>query len=445
MLETCRIAEAPVGVDAAALRDRVYLEALAGREHDRSPFRSPTITELMFGILVPMLGCLLIEPFPLACELADHRELGGHPVGVAGEDGTVQAVSAQAEAYGVCNGQPVREAIGRCPTMAVLEARPARYRAIWEEILAALDLVAFTIDPVRPGEAHIAVAELLTCYRSLEAAMAAVLACAPRQLEPRMGVAPTRFTALLAARQAAPGSARVITERGLSAFLAPQPVQALPVSEEMHRRLRVLKLQTLGELRALPRSALAAQFGPEGILAWDLARGEDRAPLRRQPRPLRLVERLSLETPLVSRQAILVAWEQTLGRLVRQQGFGGLAARQAELRASTEREGQWSRTVTFKEALVELRRMWPALRVVLDEAQFPGPLTELVVELQGLVPAAGQQLALPNARKALRGRLEESLRQLKARYGYCPVGRIVEMEPWSRIPERRLALIDFDL
>ena len=42
-------------------------------------------------------------------------------------------------------------------------------------------------------------------------------------------------------------------------------------------------------------------------------------------------------------------------------------------------------------------------------------------------------------------RLEESLRQLKARYGYCPVGRVVEMEPWSRVPERRLALIDFDL
>ena len=58
--------------------------------------------------------------------------------------------------------------------------------------------------------------------------------------------------------------------------------------------------------------------------------------------------------------------------------------------------------------------------------------------------ANGQQLALPDARSAMRERLEESLRQLKARYGYCPVGQVVEMEPWSRIPERRLGLIDFD-
>jgi DNA polymerase-4/protein ImuB len=82
---------------------------------------------------------------------------------------------------------------------------------------------------------------------------------------------------------------------------------------------------------------------------------------------------------------------------------------------------------------------------VLEEAQFPGPLTDLGVELRGLVPAVGQQLSLPNARAMLRSRLEESLRQLKARYGYCPVGRVVEMEPWSRVPERRLALIDFDV
>jgi nucleotidyltransferase/DNA polymerase involved in DNA repair len=391
-----------------------------------------------------MLGCLLVARFPLACELADHPELVGWPVGVSGEDGRVLAASPAAEAYGVRPGQALREAIGLCPTLSVLEERPARYRARWAEILGALELVAFTIEPASAGEAYLDLDELVACYRSLEAAMAAALTCVPSALEPRMGAAPTRFTALLAAHQAAPGGGRVVTEKGLAAFLAGQPVDALPVSAEMLRRLRVLQLKTLGKLRALPRSALAAQFGPEGALAWELAHGRDQAPLRPQPQRLRLVERLSLETPLVSRPAILAAWEQTLSRLLRQQAFGGLAARQVELGAATERGRHWSRTVTFKEALTSLERMWAALRSVLDEAQFPGPLDELTVELRGLVQAGGQQLALPNARSALRGRLEESLRQLKARYGYCPVGRVVEMEPWSRIPERRLALIDFD-
>jgi DNA polymerase-4/protein ImuB len=157
-----------------------------------------------------------------------------------------------------------------------------------------------------------------------------------------------------------------------------------------------------------------------------------------------VVEWLRFETPLVSHQAILAAWEQTLSRALRQPAFRGHAARQAELRGTTERGGHWERTVTFKEALTDLRRMWAALSSVLDGAQFPGPLSEVAVELKGLTEAHGQQLALPDARSAMRERLEESLRQLKARYGYCPVGRVVEMEPWSRIPERRLGLIDYD-
>lgn len=391
-----------------------------------------------------MVGCLLVRSFPLACELADHRELVGSPSAVV-DDGSLVAVSPEAEARAVHPGQTTREAIGRCPVVAVLEARPARYRAIWEGILAAVELVAFTVEPAAMGVVYVAVDELLTCHRSLDAATRALLGCVPPALEPRIGVAPTRFAALLAAHQASAAASRVVTEEELAAFLAPQPVQALPVSTEMQRRLRVLGLRTLAELRVLPRSALAAQFGPEGALAWELARGADRDPLRPQRRPLQLEERLNLETPLSSRQALLVAWEQTLSRLARHEGCRGLAARQVEVRAATERGRQWSRTVTFKEPLADSRRIWSALRAVLDEAQFPGPLSELVVELRGLVPAVGQQLALPSARSALRGRLEEGLRQLKARYGYCPVGRVVEVEPWNRIPERRLALVDFDL
>lgn len=391
-----------------------------------------------------MVGCVLVRSFPLACELADHRELVGSPAAVVGDSGSMEAVSPEAEARGVHPGETVREAIGRCPTLAVVEARPARYRAVWEELLLALQQVAFTIEPAAAGLVYVAVDELWTCHGSRESAMAAVLGCARPALEPRMGVAPTRFAALLAARCAAAGRAEVVTEEALPAFLALQPVQALPLSVEVLRRLRLLGLERLGELGALPRSALAAEFGPDGVLAWRLARGGDREPLRPQRRVLPLAERLRLEAPLSSRQALLVAWEQTLSRLARQPAFGGLAARQAELRAATERGRQWSRTITFKEPLTDSRRMWSALRAALEDAQYPGPVSELVVELRGLGPAAGQQLALPGAGSSLRARLEVGLRQLKARYGYCPVGRVVEVEPWNRIPERRLALVDFD-
>jgi DNA polymerase-4/protein ImuB len=40
--------------------------------------------------------------------------------------------------------------------------------------------------------------------------------------------------------------------------------------------------------------------------------------------------------------------------------------------------------------------------------------------------------------------LANAVAMLKQRYGPSPLFRIVEVEPWSRIPERRHALVSFD-
>ena len=69
---------------------------------------------------------------------------------------------------------------------------------------------------------------------------------------------------MLAARRVAPGGTSVVAEKEFALPAHQQPTEALPVSAEMVRRLRLLGLETLAQLRALPRSKLTAQFGPEG-------------------------------------------------------------------------------------------------------------------------------------------------------------------------------------
>lgn len=391
-----------------------------------------------------MVGALVIPRFPLACELEGRPDLAGRPAAVVRDDGSVWSCSASAEIFGVAPDQPLREAMSRCPDLAVFEGRPAVYRGRMEAILDALEATAFAVEPGAEGVAFADIDGLLGCYGSRDALVTALLACAPPALHPRLGIAPSRFPALVAARRAAPGGVQSVGESELEDFLAAQPVGMLPVPEEMLRRLRLLGIETLGALSALPRAALAAQFGPDGAFAWELVRGEDRSPLQPRRRLERVVEELAFDSPLASREALLVAAEQALGRAFRQPRLAGRAVRQAVLRTETERGACWERTVTFKEALAERGRLWTALRSVLAEAQLPGAVSRLEVELTGLVPAQGRQLALPVGRRRLREQLEEALRQLKARYGYCPVGRVVEVEPWSRIPEQRLAIIDFD-
>ena len=67
-----------------------------------------------------------------------------------------------------------------------------------------------------------------------------------------------------------------------------------------------------------------------------------------------------------------------------------------------------------------------------------------------LAPAGGEQLELVRAARGqfesevLQGRLKEGLRQVKAAVGAGGVSMVVEVAPWSRIPEARALLVPRD-
>ena len=244
-----------------------------------------------------MTGCLVVPRFPLACELADRPELWGRPVAVAHPDSrAVWSASPAAVAEGVMEGQRLSEAMGRCPPLVVLDARPARYEARDAAILDALERVVPGVEPAGLGTAYVELASLARCYCSPAALHAALLGCVPSELRPRLGVGPTKFVAGLAASQAAvQGHSRnvmVVDEAGVAVFITPVPVTALPVEAELIRRLRLVGITTVGQLAALPRHALVAQFGAQGERLVALLDGAAE-PVRPRPREEHVRERLA--------------------------------------------------------------------------------------------------------------------------------------------------------
>ncbi|MGH9215220.1 MAG: DNA polymerase Y family protein [Acidimicrobiales bacterium] len=398
------------------------------------------------------VGCLVVPRFPLACELGDRPELWSRPVVVAHPDApVVWSASPAASVDGVVDGQRLSEAMGRCPSLVVLDARPARYEARDAAILDALERVVPGVEPAGLGAAYVDLAGLVRCYRSPAALHAALLGCAPSELRPRLGVGPTKFVAGLAALQRGrpdgqPRNVRVVDETEVATFVTPVPVTALPVAAETIRRLRLVGITTVGELAALPRHALVAQFGAEGIRLVALLDGASE-PVRPRPREERLRERLAFPEPLTSREAVLAAAAQALRRVLRHPRHQGRVARQLVVRAETEQGKRWESRVTLRHARCDHDGLWVALAPALERASLPGPVSELSVELRGLRPSRGWQGELLPTRRASaerRERIEEGLRQLQARYGRSPVGRMVPVEPWSRIPERRWALVELE-
>ena len=100
-----------------------------------------------------------------------------------------------------------------------------------------------------------------------------------REMQARIGVAPTRLASLAAAHGATIDTPLCIPPEQLESFLADQSVSFLPISDENHERLEMLGLRTLGQLARIDVRELVNQFGREGQLMSEWARGIDPTPL----------------------------------------------------------------------------------------------------------------------------------------------------------------------
>ena len=73
------------------------------------------------------------------------------------------------------------------------------------------------------------------------------------------------------------------------------------------------------------------------------------------------------------------------------------------------------------------------------------PVTELWIGGDASGALAGHQLtAIPSPAQERRTRAGEAVRQVRAAQGHEAMLRVVEIEPWSRLPERRWALTPYE-
>jgi len=114
------------------------------------------------------------------------------------------------------------------------------------------------------------------------------------------------------------------------------------------------------------------------------------------------------------------------------------------LRALLSDGRSWERAIVFREATADHEQMLCVLKTTIEAAPLTAPIEELSIELSGFAGETGKQEGFFSDDRRRQPQVAEAVRQLKARYGQSPVAQVVEVEPWSRIPERRHALIDYD-
>jgi protein ImuB len=395
-----------------------------------------------------MIVCVLFPRFQLTVAAANRAEMLQAPVALGPEPGGVQQVgevSLAAEAFGVHPAMRLGEALSRCPRLTLIPPDPAGVADAWERLLVRLESIGASVEPERAG---------LVCFDArgllrLHGGIGGVIATARRALKvpARFGVAPSRFAAVAAATRARIRRPVIVAggREQARAFLDPLPVALLRARSalaELPEALERLGIGTLGELTALPATALADRFGSAGLLAHELASGGD-GTLR--PRPPSELVRESLELPeAASGSQLERALELMIDRLLARRERRGRTLRAVVLSALlVEQGGTWRERVVFREALADPVRMRLALAPRLALMPAPAEKFRLAVERFG-PPASDQHALLEDPAVARAARLREAVRQARASAGPDAALRVLEVDPDSRLPERRAVLAPFE-
>jgi protein ImuB len=393
-----------------------------------------------------MVVCVRIPRFALLAALGDRRVLAAEPVALAPEAGGTQVVgeiSARAEAFGIVAGMRVGEALSRCPELRLVPPDPEGVRGLWGAVLERIESLGAAPESERAGVAFFAAGGLRGIHGgSLEGVLEATRRTLGRSA--RLGVAPSRFTAWCAAGRARQRHSTVKVEgREVARFLAMLPVATLRSRSELDdlpETLERLGIHTLGELAALPSHALAERFGHPGLLALDLARGRD-TPLepRRPPEPV--AERIELPEA-ASGQQLERALDLLIARVLARRERRGRSLRALAISARFVAGGTWRTTVTLRQASADPERLRLALAPKLGE--LPAPADRLGLEVEGFGPPAhGQAQMLDDGSAERRTRLTEAVRQARQAAGEAAALRVLDVDPESRLPERRAVLAPF--
>jgi len=355
----------------------------------------------------------------------------------------------------------VSQAVGLCPSLSLWEPDPVYYDEQFSNLLLALGDVSPVIETAELGRVYVGVDGLEKLYGSPEKQVETIrqtvavwqkglATYCPTDLPAyRLGWGRGKFTAWVAATRAKPGEAVIISDEERAEFTASQPVGVLQIDQDTHRRLWQLGIKTLSDLARLPEVAIVSQFGRMGRHLWSLATGRVVDPVAGRETPEPIVFEIDFPNPVADRTMLAHALDRLIERALHDPQRTGWRILEVQVRAQQENGASWMIGATLKNPSANRDHISAPLKVRLEQTPPARAVETLAVEFTQFARGTDElQLFARDATSSARAGRQRALRtavhEIRTRYRHSGLYQVVEVQPRSRLLERRYALINYD-
>lgn len=200
--------------------------------------------------------------------------------------GVVLAKSVPAKAYGIMTGEPVVNAVRKCPNLTIIPPNHLMYEEKSNALMRYLYDICPDIEQASIDECYMDFSSISHLYSSPEAAAAFIKdeICRRFAFTVNIGISNRKVLAKMASDFKKPNLVHTLYSHEIKKKLWPLPVSSLYMCgrasvEALHK----LEILTIGDLALADPAIISSHLKSHGLLLWNYANGRDESVIMPQP------------------------------------------------------------------------------------------------------------------------------------------------------------------
>ena len=316
-----------------------------------------------------------MDAFYASVELKDRPDLKHLPVVVSSHHprAVICAASYPAREFGLRSAMSMSQAKKRCPQVVVIEPNFEKYRAVSVQIHHIFQRYTPLIEPLSLDEAYLDVTNNLQNIPS-----ATEVAMRIREdifqatgLTASAGVAPNKFLAKIASDWHKPNGICVIKPSQVQNFIQDLPLKKIPgVGKVTQEKLKILQLETLGDLQQIDEAVLIQHFGKYGKQLFLYAQGIDERPVQAERERQQISKEITFDDDLTLTQCQNY-WSKLMDQVWQSLEKKQLCARGVSAKLKLKNFQVLQHSKSFKQPLENQKQLEDVLQKLLIEMQIP--------------------------------------------------------------------------